>query len=327
MKRRTLGDTLEVSAQGLGCMGMSQSYGAADLGESEATLLKALDLGITFFDTANVYGTGHNEELVGRVLKPHRDRIELATKFAIVPGKDGRPMGVQADPAYVHEACDASLTRLGLDHIDLYYMHRLDPNVPIEDTVGAMSELVAAGKVKHIGLCEVSSKTIRRAHAVHPIAAIQSEYSLWTRDVEDHVLPVCAELGIGFVPFSPLGRGFLTGALSKDDMGKGDMRKMLPRFSDENFDANRALVSAVEDMAAAKGVKAGQIALAWVMAQGEHIVPIPGTKRRTYLEENAAAADIVLSTDDMAALERVFSRDAVTGARYPQAIMDTVETD
>ncbi len=327
MDRRTLGTDFDVSAQGLGCMGMSQSYGAADMAESEATLLRALDLGITFFDTADAYGAGHNEELVGRVLKPHRDRVQLATKFAIVPGKDGKLMGVQCDPAYVKQACDASLARLGLDHIDLYYMHRLDPTVPIEDTVGAMADLVAAGKVKHLGLCEVSAKTIRRAHAVHPITAIQSEYSLWTRDVEAHVLPACAELGIGFVPFSPLGRGFLTGALKKNDLGKGDMRTILPRFSDENFDANRALVSAVEDMAATRGVKAGQVALAWVMAKGGNIVPIPGTKRRAYLEENAAASDIILSADDMAQLDAIFSADAVTGARYPQAIMDTVETD
>lgn len=236
-------------------------------------------------------------------------------------------MNVQCDPAYVHEACDASLKRLGTDVIDLYYMHRLDPNVPVEDTVGAMAELVTQGKVRHLGLCEVSSKTIRKAHAVHPITAIQSEYSLWTRDVEDHVLPVCRELGIGFVPFSPLGRGFLTGALKKEDVGKGDLRAILPRFSDENFDRNRALVSAVEEMAAAKGAKTGQIALAWVMAKGEHIAPIPGTKRRTYLEENAHASDIALTTDEIASLDAVFGREAVTGERYPKAIMDTVETD
>lgn len=332
MNRRTLGtaqnaSALDVSAQGLGCMGMSQSYGEADLAESEATLLKALDLGITFFDTADAYGAGHNEELVGRVLRPHRDRVQLATKFAIVPGKNGKLMGVQGDPAYVKQACDASLRRLGLDHIDLYYMHRLDPDVPIEETVGAMAGLVSEGKVTHLGLCEVSSRTIRRAHAVHPITAVQSEYSLWTRDVEEHVLPVCAELGIGFVPFSPLGRGFLTGALSKDDLGKGDMRTILPRFNDENFDTNRALVAAAEALAAEKGVKAGQIALAWVMARSDTIVPIPGTKRRTYLEENAAADRIRLDTDDLAALDAIFGGDAVAGERYPQAIMDTVETD
>ncbi|WP_422026171.1 aldo/keto reductase [Pyruvatibacter mobilis] len=327
MKRRVLGNNFDVSAQGLGCMGMSQSYGEADQAEAEATLLRALDLGITFFDTADVYGAGHNEELVGRVLKPHRDRIELATKFAIRPGEGGKLMGVRGDAAYVKEACDASLKRLGTDVIDLYYMHRLDPNVPIEETVGAMAELVTEGKVRHLGLCEVSSKTIRRAHEVHPITAIQSEYSLWTREVEDHVLPACRELGIGFVPFSPLGRGFLTGALKKDDLAKGDMRKMLPRFSDDNFDANRALVTAVEEMASARGVTAGQIALAWVMARGDHIVPIPGTKRRTYLEENAAADAIVLSAEDLGELDAIFARDAVTGERYPQAIMDTVETD
>ncbi len=327
MKRRKLGDNLEVSAEGLGCMGMSQAYGEADAAESEATLLRALDLGITFFDTANVYGVGHNEELVGRVLKPHRDRIELATKFAITPGKDGRPMGVRGDPAYVKQCCDESLQRLGFDVIDLYYMHRLDPEVPVEDTVGAMADLVKAGKVKHIGLCEVSSKTIERAHRTHPVAAVQSEYSLWTRDVEDHVLPMCAKLGIGFVPFSPLGRGFLTGRLSKDDMGERDMRTRLPRFQGDAFDRNRALVEEVEKLAKDKGVLAGQVALAWVMAKGDHIVPIPGTKRRKYLEENAAAADIALSTDEVARLDAVFTADAVTGERYPQAIMDTVDKD
>jgi len=327
MNRRTLGQGFEVSAQGLGCMGMSQSYGAADGAEAEATLLQAQDLGITFFDTADVYGAGHNEELVGRVLKPHRGHIELATKFAIRPGEGGKLMGVQGDPAYVHAACDASLQRLGTDVIDLYYMHRLDPQVPIEETVGAMAELVAAGKVKHLGLCEVAAKTIRRAHAVHPITAIQSEYSLWTREVERNVLPACRELGIGFVPFSPLGRGFLTGALKKEDLGKGDMRHILPRFSDAHFDSNRALVAAVEEMAAAKRVTAGQIALAWVMAKGEHIVPIPGTKRRTYLVENAAASDIALSADDITTLDGIFSGGAVAGARYPDAIMETVESD
>lgn len=327
MKRRVLGNNFEVSAQGLGCMGMSQSYGEADQAEAEATLLRALEIGITFFDTADVYGAGHNEELVGRVLKPHRGEIELATKFAIRPGEGGKVMGVRGDAAYVKEACEASLKRLGTDVIDLYYMHRLDPNVTIEETVGAMADLVAAGKVRHLGLCEVSSKTIRRAQAVHPITAIQSEYSLWTREVEDHVLPACRDLGIGFVPFSPLGRGFLTGALKKDDLGKGDLRTILPRFNDNNFDANRALVSAVEELAAARGVKAGQIALAWVMARGDHIVPIPGTKRRTYLEENAAADDLVLSAEDFEQLDAIFNRDAVAGARYPDAIMDTVETD
>lgn len=327
MKRRTLGGGLEVSAQGLGCMGMSQSYGAADEAEAAATLLRALDLGITFFDTADVYGAGHNESFVGRVLAPHRDAIELATKFAIVPGKDGRPMGVRGDAAYVREACEASLKRLGTDRIDLYYMHRLDPDVPIEETVGAMAALVAEGKVRHLGLSEVSAKTIRRAQAVHPIAAVQSEYSLWTREVEDHVLPACRELGIGFVPFSPLGRGFLTGALARDDLGKGDMRKMLPRFQGEAFDANRALVAEVEAMAQARGVTAGQVALAWVMAKGDRIVPIPGTKRRRYLEENAAAAEIALSTDEIARLDALFTRDAVEGERYPDAIMATVDKD
>ena len=327
MDRRSLGGGFEVSAMGLGCMGMSQSYGAADMAEAEATLLAALDLGITFFDTADVYGQGHNEELVGRVLAPHRDGIELATKFAIVPGKDGKPMGVRGDAEYVREACEASLKRLDTDRIDLYYMHRLDPDVPVEETVGAMAALVKEGKVRHIGLSEVSAKTIARAHAVHPVAAVQSEYSLWTREVEAQVLPACRALGIGFVPFSPLGRGFLTGAVAKNDLGKGDMRRMLPRFQGEAFDANRALVAEVEAMAREKGIAAGQIALAWAMAQGEDIVPIPGTKRRRWLTENAAVADIPLSADDLARLDALFTPAAVHGARYPDAIMATVDRD
>lgn len=327
MQTKTLGKdkaAFTVSAQGLGCMGMSQSYGEADQAEAEATLLRAVDLGITLFDTADAYGRGHNEELVGRVLAPHRDKVALATKFAFVVGTDGKP-GICCTPEHVKEACDASLTRLGTDHIDLYYMHRLDPNVPIEETVGAMAELVSEGKIRYLGLSEVSSNTIRKAQAVHPITAIQSEYSLWTREVEDAVLPTCRELGIGFVPFSPLGRGFLTGKLAKDDVGKGDMRKGLPRFQGENFDLNLALVHALEEIASDKSVKAGQVALAWVMAKGGDIVPIPGTKRRTYLEENIAAADVDLSAEDLARIEELFARGAIAGERYPDAIMSTVD--
>lgn len=327
MDTRTLGrdkSALTVSAEGLGCMGMSQSYGAADSAEAEATLLKAVDLGITLFDTADAYGRGHNEELVGRVLKPHRDKVAIATKFAFVAGENGRP-AICCTPEHVKEACEASLRRLGTDHIDLYYMHRLDPDVPIEETVGAMSELVAEGKVRFLGLSEVAGTTIRRAQVVHSITAIQSEYSLWTRDVEDDVLPTCRELGIGFVPFSPLGRGFLTGTLSQTELGKGDMRQGLPRFQGENFDLNSALVAELGNIAAGKDVTAGQIALAWVMHKGDDIVPIPGTKRRTYLEENAAATDISLNADDLAQIEGVFTRNAAAGERYPEAIMRTVD--
>eukprot|EP00439_Symbiodinium_sp_Y106_P088644 s1_g1180.t1 len=305
-------------------MGMSQSYGEADQAEAEATLLRAVDLGVTLFDTADAYGRGHNEELVGRVLAPHRDKISLATKFAFVLDADGKP-GICCTPEHVKEACDASLTRLGTDHIDLYYMHRLDPNVPIEDTVGAMAELVSDGKIRYLGLSEVSANTIKRAQAVHPITAIQSEYSLWTREVEDSVLPTCRELGIGFVPFSPLGRGFLTGKLAQPEFDKGDMRKNLPRFQGENFDLNLALVHALEEIAAEKGVKTGQVALAWVMAKGEDIVPIPGTKRRTYLEENVEAGSLTLTDDDLARIEELFARDAVAGERYSEAIMSTVD--
>ncbi len=327
MQTRTLGKdkaTFEVSAQGLGCMGMSQSYGDADQAEAEATLLRAVDLGVTLFDTADAYGRGHNEELVGRVLAPHRDKISLATKFAFVLGADGKP-GICCTPEHVKEACDASLTRLGTDHIDLYYMHRLDPNVPIEDTVGAMAELVSEGKIRYLGLSEVSANTIKRAQAVHPITAIQSEYSLWTREVEDSVLPTCRELGIGFVPFSPLGRGFLTGKLAQPEFDKGDMRKNLPRFQGENFDLNLALVHALEEIATEKGVKTGQVALAWVMAKGADIVPIPGTKRRTYLEENVEAGSLTLSDGELARIEGLFAREAIAGERYSAAIMSTVD--
>ena len=326
METRSLGP-LSVSALGLGCMGMSQSYGPADPVEAEATLRRALELGITFFDTANVYGLGHNEELVGRVLRPHRDRVVLATKFGIVAGPKG-PTGVEGDPAVVAARCDESLARLGVDGIDLYYLHRVDPKVPIEDTVGAMAELVRAGKVRALGLSEVGAETLRRAHAVHPIAAVQSEYSLWTRDPEGGVLGACEELGVGFVPFSPLGRGFLTGALtSPDQLGKGDMRRRLPRFEAENFARNQALLASVRAVADARGATPAQVALAWVLARGPHVVPIPGTKRVARLEENAGAEALRLSADDVVELERAFAPEAVAGARYPEALLRTLQTD
>ena len=308
-----------VSKQGLGCMGMSQSYGPADEDESIATIHRALDLGVTFLDTADIYGVGHNEELVGRAIKGRRDEVVLATKFSILRDSSGRQR-IDGRPEYVHSACDASLARLGLDHIDLYYQHRVDSTVPIEDTVGAMAELVAAGKVRHLGLSEASSATIQRAVVVHPIAALQSEWSLWTRDLEDDVLVTARSNGVGIVPFSPLGRGFLTGALkSPDDFGDDDFRKNSPRFQGDNFAANLRLVDEVKAMAEEKGCTAGQLALAWVMAQGDDVVPIPGTKRRSYLEENAAASDIVLSGDDLARLEAIAPLNAATGERYPYA--------
>ncbi len=313
---RELGKSgLIVSMQGLGCMGMSQSYGAADPEESDATIHRALDLGITFFDTADVYGDGHNESLVGRALGARRTEIVLATKFSLARNDDGS-MRIDGRPEYIRSAIDASLTRLGTDYVDLYYQHRVDPNVAIEDTVGAMSELVEAGKVRYLGLSEASSHTLGRAAAVHPIAALQSEYSLWTRDLEDDVIPTARRLGTGLVPFSPLGRGFLTGAIkSPADFGDDDFRKNSPRFVGENFDRNLALVDQVRELAAAKGCTVGQIALAWVLAQGEDVVPIPGTKRRTYLEENVGACEVSLSDDDLARLDALAPE--TSGARYP----------
>ncbi|MFP5371144.1 MAG: aldo/keto reductase [Actinomycetes bacterium] len=311
---RTLGRSgLTVSALGLGCMGMSQMYGAADRAESIATIHRAIDLGITFLDTADIYGEGSNEELVGKALAGRRDRVQLATKFSLSRGGrriDGRPENVRA-------CAEASLRRLGTDVIDLYYQHRVDPEVPIEDTVGAMAELVAQGKVRHLGLSEASAASIRRAVAVHPVAALQSEWSLWTRDLEAEVLGVAREHGIGVVPFSPLGRGFLTGAItSPDDFGEDDFRRGHPRFTGEAFAANLRLVDAVRELAAEKGVTASQLALAWVLAQGEDVVPIPGTKRRTYLEENAGAVSVRLSTDDLARLEAIAPPGAAVGGRY-----------
>ena len=315
--RRLGRDGPTVSMQGLGCMGMSQSYGPADEGESIATIHRALDLGVFFLDTADVYGDGHNESLVGRAIRDRRDDVVLATKFSLSRG-DGGAMKVDGSPDYVRRACDASLQRLGLDHIDLYYQHRVDPKVSIEDTVGAMAELVAAGKVRHLGLSEASAATLRRAVAVHPITALQSEWSLWTRDLEDEVVPVARELGIGIVPFSPLGRGFLTGAItSPDDFGDDDFRKNNPRFQGENFTRNLELVEEVRRLAADKGCTAGQLALAWVMAQGGDVVPIPGTKRRSYLEENVGASQVELTPDDLEGLAKIAPPGAAAGGRYP----------
>jgi aryl-alcohol dehydrogenase-like predicted oxidoreductase len=309
---------LTVSEQGLGCMGMSQSYGPADRGESTATILRALDLGVTFLDTADIYGLGHNEELVGAAIKGRRDEVVLATKFSLT--RDGGAMKVNGQPEYVREACEASLRRLGVEHIDLYYQHRVDPTVPIEDTVGAMAGLVEAGKVRHLGLSEASAQSIERAVAVHPIAALQSEWSLWTRDLEADVLAVARRHGIGIVPFSPLGRGFLTGAItSPDDFGEDDFRRGNPRFQGENFQANLRLVDEVRQLAADKDCSAGQLALAWVLAQGSDVVPIPGTKRRSYLEENVRAGDVSLSAEDLARLDRIAPKDVAAGGRYPFA--------
>jgi aryl-alcohol dehydrogenase-like predicted oxidoreductase len=300
---------------GLGCMGMSQSYGKADPVQARATIDRAIELGVTFFDTANVYGDGHNEAFVGKALGSRRDQVVLATKFSL--SRDDGTMQIDGRPENVHASIDASLARLGTDYVDLYYQHRVDPKVPIEDTVGAMAELVIAGKVRYLGLSEASSRTLERAAAVHPIAALQSEWSLWTRDLEVEVVATARRLGIGLVPFSPLGRGFLTGAIkSPDDFDEGDFRKSNPRFQGENFAKNLELVDEVREMAADKGCTAGQLALAWVMAQGDDVVPIPGTKRPSYLEENVAACDVVLTSDDMRRLDALAPQGVATGARY-----------
>jgi aryl-alcohol dehydrogenase-like predicted oxidoreductase len=326
MEHRTLGSDLVVSAMGLGCMGMSEFYGSGDESESIAVVHRALEIGVTFLDTADMYGPFTNERLVGKAVADRRDRCVLATKFGNERREDGSWVGINGRPDYVRSACDASLQRLGVDHIDLYYQHRVDPEVPIEDTVGAMAELVDAGKVRFLGLSEAAPGTIRRAHAVHPIAALQTEYSLWTREVEDAILPTVRELGIGFVAYSPLGRGFLTGRFrSTDDLSDDDFRRHTPRFADANLDANLKIVERVEAIARAKGVTPGQLALAWVMAQGNDVVPIPGTKRIAYLEENAAAADITLSGDDLAALDEAAPPGVAAGGRYPEWAMQAID--
>ncbi|HEX4806726.1 MAG TPA: aldo/keto reductase [Conexibacter sp.] len=326
METRRLGGTageaggqgLEVSQMGLGCMGMSEFYGEADEGEAIATIHRALELGVTFLDTADMYGPFTNERLVGRAIADRREQVVLATKFGSVRGENGERLGIRGDAAYVREACDASLRRLGVDHVDLYYQHRVDKEVPIEETVGAMAELVAAGKVRHLGLSEASPETIRRAHAVHPIAALQTEYSLWTRDVERRILPTVRELGIGFVAYSPLGRGFLSGRwASPEEIPDGDFRKHNPRFQGENFARNMAIVERVRELAERKGATPAQLALAWVMHRGDDVVPIPGTKRVRYLEENAAAAEIELTDEELRALDEAIPVGAAAGERYP----------
>jgi aryl-alcohol dehydrogenase-like predicted oxidoreductase len=324
VEKRRLGQGLEVSAIGLGCMGMSEFYGARDEEEALTTLARALDLGVTFLDTADMYGPFTNEKLVGRAIRDRRDEVVLATKFGNVRGEQGERLGIRGDADYVRQACDASLERLGVEHIDLYYQHRVDRETPIEETVGAMAELVEAGKVRHLGLSEASAETIRRAHAVHPITALQSEYSLWTRDPEDEIFPTIRELGIGFVAYSPLGRGFLSGRItSVDDLDPDDFRRSNPRFQGENFGRNLELVERVREIAEEKGATPSQLALAWVLAQGEDIVPIPGTKRVRYLEENAAAAGVELTDDELARIEAAFPKGATAGERYPD--MSTID--
>ena len=326
MERRTLGSQgLTVSAVGLGCMGMSEFYGPGDEKESVATIRRALDLGVDFLDTADMYGPFTNEQLVGRAIASRRDEVVVATKFGNERREDGSWVGINGRPDYVHQAIDASLRRLGVDHVDLYYQHRVDTAVPVEETWGAMGELVRAGKVRYLGISEAAPATIRRAHATHPMSAVQTEYSLFTRDPEDEVLPAVRELGIGFVAYSPLGRGFLSGTItSPDQFAEDDFRRRSPRFSGENFSKNLAVVERVRELATSKGVTPSQLALAWVLAQGNDIVPIPGTKRRSYLEENVAALDVVLSDEELASIEELAPKGVAAGLRYPEAQMGRV---
>jgi aryl-alcohol dehydrogenase-like predicted oxidoreductase len=320
MDHRTLGtEGLEVSAEGLGCMGMSEFYGSADASEAVATIHRAVELGVDLLDTADIYGHGDNEQLVGEAIADRRDAVLLATKFGIVRDRnDPSVRGVNGRPDYVRDACDASLRRLGVDHIDLYYQHRVDPDVPIEETVGAMAELIDAGKVRFLGLSEAAADTIRRAHAVHPISALQTEYSLWTRELEAEILPTLRELSIGLVSYSPLGRGFLTGQITSfDDLDSDDFRRVNPRFAPDNLERNLELVRRIRAIAAEKDCTAGQLALAWVLAQGEDVVPIPGTKRRTYLEQNVAAVELELDASDLERLDEAAPVGAAAGDRYP----------